>query len=585
MKLITNQQIANILKEISFLLEMEEDSSFRSRAYEKAALIIESLDQSLIDIYNSGGLKAIEKIPGIGKSLALKIEELIKTGKLKYFEDLKKQTPINLDELTKIEGLGPKSIKKLYQKLKIKNLDDLEKAAYRGQIRKLEGFGQKSEEKILKAIEFAKKNKGRFILGFIMPLVKQIEANLKNLPEIKNVDVCGSIRRRKETIGDIDILVSLKNENNQKDIKKVMSFFTTMPEVEYVYAKGDTKSSIRLSIGIDVDLRIIPQKSYGAALNYFTGSKDHNIALRQIALKKGYKLNEYGLFDKNGRQVAGNTEKELYEFLGLQYIPPEMRENVGEIDLALKNKIPKLIDYNEIYGDLQVQTNWTDGSASIEEMANAALKLGLRYIAITDHTKHLAMTGGLDDKKIEKQWQEIDKLNLKFKNQGFKILKGTECDILLDGSLDLKDKTLQKLDIVGVSIHSHFNLPKIEQTKRIIKAITNPYVNILFHPTCRILQKRESIQADWDEIIKTAKKYNVVLEIDAFPDRLDLNSDLIRKCVNEGVKMSVDSDAHSTNHFSFLEYGISEARRGWARKEDIINAWPLEKMLSFLKKN
>lgn len=580
---MSNQKVAEILKEIGFLLEMQ-GIQFKPRAYEKAALAIESLSENIIDIYNKGGLKAIEQIPGIGLSIGLKIEELIKTGKLKYLDELKKQIPIKLDELMQIEGLGPKSIKKLYQKLKIKDLADLEKVAKEGKIRKIEGFGIKSEEKILKAIEFAKKNKGRFILGFIDPLINEIKDRLSNLSEIDKVEICGSARRMKETIGDIDILVTIRNEKNKKNIEKVMNFFINMPEVEYVYATGDTKSSIRISPGIDVDLRIVSKNSYGAALNYFTGSKDHNIALRQIALKFGYKLNEYGLFDKNGKQIAGETEKDLYNALKLQYIPPEMRENLGEIELAQKNQIPKLINYDDLYGDLQIQTNWTDGSSSIEEMVNSAINFGLKYIAITDHTKHLAMTGGLDEKRIQKQWKEIDRLNLKFKDKNFRILKGTECDILIDGSLDLSDKILQKLDIVGVSIHSHFNLSKYDQTKRIIKAITSPNVNILFHPTCRIIQKREGIQADWDEIIKIAKKNNVILEIDAYPDRLDFNDEFIRKCINLGVKMSIDSDAHSPNHFVFLKYGIAQARRGWAKKEDIINAWPLEKMLNFLKK-
>lgn len=589
MKPISNQEIAKILREISWLLEMQ-DIPFKPRAYEKASLVIESLTEDLKDIYTQKGIRAIEEIPGIGVSIAEKIEELILTGKLKYFEELKKQVPVNLDELTQIEGLGPKSIKKLYQKLGIKNLADLEKAARAGKIRKLEGFGEKSEEKILKAIEFSKKSQGRFLLGHILPLAREIENKLKTIKEIENITLCGSIRRMKETIGDIDILISIKNENSsqtKKDINKIMDFFVSMPEVLYVYAKGETKSAIRISPGIDVDLRVIPKKSYGAALNYFTGSKDHNIALRQIAIKKGYKLNEYGLFNKKGKQIAGSKEEEIYEILGMDYIPPEMRENKGEIDLALKHQIPKLINYHDLKGDLQIQTNWTDGSNSIEEMAETAIKKGLNYIAITDHTKRLKITGGLDEVEIQKQWKEIDKLNLKFKSQNskFKILKGTECDILEDGSLDLPDKILEKLDVCGVSIHYKFNLSKTEQTKRIIRAISNPNVDILFHPTCRIIQKREEIQADWDEIIKVAKKTGTVIEIDAYPDRLDFNDELIKKCVDAGVKMSIDSDAHSITHFNVLEYGIGQARRGWAKKEDIINAWPLEKMLKFLKRN
>lgn len=587
MKNITNQEIAKILKEIGWLLDMD-DVPFKPRAYEKAGMAIEALTESVVDIYKKGGIKSLEEIPGVGLSIAEKIEELIQTGKIKYFEELKKKVPVNLDELTKIEGLGPKSIKKLYQKLKIKNLADLEKAARAGKIRTLFGFGPKSEEKILKAIEFAKKSGNRFILGFIMPQIQDIEKRLKNLEGVDRIAVAGSVRRRKETIGDIDILITIRQENSKKAnlvVGRVMDFFTKMPEVEYVYAKGHTKSAIRISPGIDVDLRVVPQKSYGAALAYFTGSKDHNIALRQIAIKKGYKLNEYGLFNSRGRQIAGQTEEEIYEALGLDFIPPEMRENKGEIELAQKHKLPKLINYGEIRGDLQVQTNWTDGSASVEDMAKAAIEAGLEYIAITDHTKRLAMTGGLDEKKIQKQWQEIDRLNLKFKRQGidFKILKGTECDILADGSLDLPDEILKKLDIVGVSIHSHFNLSQTEQTKRILKALSHPLTSILFHPTCRIIQKREPILADWDEVIKTAKKLNKILEIDAYPDRLDLNDELIRKCVEAGVKMAINSDAHSPHHFTVLEYGIAQARRGWATRNQIINAWPLPQVISYLK--
>lgn len=590
MKEISNQEIAEILKEISILLEMQ-DVEFKPRAYEKAALAIESLSENVFDIYKKGGLKLLEEIPAVGKAIAEKIEELLQTGKLKYLEDLKKQTPVNLKELLQIEGLGPKSIKKLYQKLGVKNLADLEKAAKRDKIAELEGFGEKSQQKILKAIEFAKKSSGRFVLGFITPLAEKIENRLLNLKEVEKAIIAGSFRRRKETIGDLDILLTVKEKNlnkAKKHIEKIMDFFVKMPEVQYVYAHGETKSAVRLSNGLDVDLRVVPQDSYGAALNYFTGSKEHNVALRQIALKKGYKLNEYGLFKKTGSKekfIAGETEEELYKVLGMQYVPPEMRENTGEIELALKNKLPKLIDYNDLLGDLQVQTNWSDGSASIEEMAKNAIKAGLKYIVITDHTKHLSVANGLDEKRIQKQWQEIDKINLKFKREGidFKILKGTECDILRDGSLDLPDKILEKLDVVGVSVHSYFNLDKKEQTNRILKAISNPNVDILFHPTCRIIQKREEIQIDIDKIIETAQKKGVVLEIDAYPDRLDLKDEYIKKCVEAGVKLSIDSDAHSSEHFSVLKYGIAQSRRGWASKNDIINAWPLEKMLGFLK--
>jgi len=572
--MVTNDEIAKIFYEIGEYLEMQ-GVAFKPRAYEKVAETIGSLQEEVAGIYKKGGLKAVEKIPGVGVSIAEKIAELVKTGKIKYYEQLKKKTPVNLSELINIEGLGPKHIKKLYQKLKIRNLKDLEKAAKAGKISKLEGFGKKSEENILKGIEFVKKSGGRFILGFVMSDIRVIEDRLKAFKEVKKIKVAGSVRRRKETIGDADILVISDKP------KKIMDYFVSMPEVVRVYAHGNTKSAIKLKNGLDVDLRVVPEKSYGAALSYFTGSKDHNVKLREIAIKKGYKLNEYGLF-KGKKQIAGRSEEEIYKALGMNYIEPEMREMTGEIGIA---GLPKLIKYNDLKGDLQVQTNWTDGKYSIEEMAKSAIDIGLQYIAITDHTKRLAMTNGLDKKRILKQMAAIDKVNRKLKAKGskFKVLKGTECDILKDGSLDLPDNVLAKLDVVGVSVHSLFNLSKKEQTERIKRAMKNPNVDIVFHPTGRLINRRKPYQVDIDEIIKTAKETKTILEIDAFPDRLDLKDEYIRKCVQAGVRMSIDSDAHSSSHYPFLEYGIAQARRGWATKNDIINAWPVEKMLKFLK--
>jgi len=587
--MISNHQIAEILKEIGEYLEMQ-SVAFKPRAYEKAAEVIEELEEEVESIYKNGGLKAIEDIPGIGVSIAEKIEELIKTGHLKYYEKLKKQTPLDLISLRRIEGLGPKSLKKLYEALGIKNIQDLEKAAQTGKIRKIEGFGEKTEENILEGIKFLKKSSGRFILGFTRSLIRSLEERLKKLKEVERLVAAGSVRRWKETIGDADILVI------SNDSRPVMDYFVSLPEVARVYAKGLTKSAVQLNNGLDVDLRVVEKKSYGAALSYFTGSKDHNVALREIALKKGYKLNEYGLF-KGKKQIAGETEEEIYEKLGLDYIEPEMRENKGEIELARRHQLPKLIDYGEILGDLQVQTNWTDGVNSIEEMAKAAMAQGLEYIAITDHTKRLAMANGLDEKRLLEQIKEIDRLNLKFNSsideqnskpvvsrvEPFKILKGTECDILKDGSLDIKDEVLAKLDVVGVSIHSYFNLSKKEQTERIKKAISNPNVDILFHPSGRIIQKREAYEFDIEEIIKTAQKTKTVLEVNAYPNRLDLKDDHIHLAIKAGVKIAIDSDAHSVTHLPYLEYGISQARRGWAEKKDIINYWPLEKMLKMLK--
>lgn len=572
-----NQELSKILRNMAIYLEMK-SVPFKPQAYEKAAYSIESLDNDIQAIYEKNGLKGLEEIPGVGKGIAERIEEYLKTGAIKNYEKFKKEIPVDLETFYGIEGLGPKRIAILYKILKIKNADDLERAALKGKIRELAGFGQKSEENIIKSIEIMRKRGKRFTLGFIMPVMRELESHLREMKDIEELVVAGSVRRRKETIGDIDVLAISKNP------KVIMDYFVNMPEVDRVVAHGETKSAVTLKNGLDVDLRVVPKESFGSALNYFTGSKEHNVALRQVAIRKGYKLNEYGLF-KGRKQIAGETEKDLYSALGLEYIEPEMRENTGEIEVARNGKLPHLIGYHDLKGDLQVQTNWTDGHNSIEEMIQEAIKIGHEYIAITDHTKSLAMTGGSDEKKLLRQMAEIDKINSKLKSQNLKlkVLKGAEVNIMKDGSLDIADEVLEKLDVVGAAVHSHFSLSREEQTKRIIKAMYNPHVDIIFHPTGRIINRREPYAIDIDEIIKEAKKTGTVLEIDAYPDRLDLKDEYIRKCVEAGVKMAIDTDAHAANHLHFLEYGIAQARRGWAKREDIINAWPLKKMLSFLK--
>lgn len=579
---MTNQEIAKIFYEIAALYEME-GVEFKPRAYEKAAMAIEAYEGDIAELYEKGGIDALyknpkTKIPGVGQSMAEHIAQLIDKGRFAEYERLKKKVPVDIQGLTAIEGVGPKMVYKLYKKLGVKTVDDLEKAAKAGKVRKLEDFGEKSEENILKGIEFLKKSTGRFTLGFVLPDLKKIENRLKELPQVKQISLAGSVRRKKETVGDCDILITSAAP------KPVMDFFVSMPEVERIYAHGPTKSAVKLKSGIDVDLRVVPPESFGAAMQYFTGSKDHNIALREIAIKKGWKLNEYGIF-KGKKQIAGKTEEEVYKKLGLNYIEPEMRENLGEIQLAQKGNLPKLIGYNDLKGDLQIQTDWTDGANSIEEMAEEAKKLGLEYIAITDHTKSLAMTGGSDEKKLLRQMAAIDKLNSKIKNQKskFRILKGAEVNILKNGSLDIADDVLAKLDVVGAAVHSHFNLPRTEQIKRIIRAMENPNVDILFHPTGRIIQRRAAYDLDIDEIIKAAKRTGTILEIDAYPDRLDIKDEYVKKCVEQGVKLAIDSDAHSVVHIHYLEYGIAQARRGWAKKSDIINAKPLKEFLKCLK--
>ena len=571
---ISNEEICKILRELSIFYEIK-DIEFKSRAIDKALHNIEALDKNLKDIYLEKGIDGLKEIPGIGQGIAERIEEILKTGTLLEYEKYKKEIPIDIENLIKIEGVGPKTIAALWQRLKIKNVDELEKAAKEHKICKLERFGEKSEQKILKGIEFYKSSGQRFLLGFIEPTVLEIKEYLQGFKEVKKIEIAGSFRRRKETIGDVDILV-VSNEP-----EKVVEKFLKMKNIAYVYAKGDTKCSIKLENGLDVDLRIVEEKSFGAALMYFTGSKEHNIELRQIAIKKGYKLNEYGLF-KDEKFIAGKTEEEVYAKLGLEWIPPELREAKGEIVAAQKGELPKLIDYDDLKGDLQVQTNWTDGSNSIEEMVKAAIEMNLEYIAITDHTKSLAMTGGLDEKEILKQIEEIKKLNEKYKGK-IKILTGAEVNILPDGSLDIKDEILEKLDFVGASVHSHFNLDRNKQTKRIIKAIENPNVDCIFHLTTRVINRRKEIDIDLDTIFKLAAKTRTLLEINAYPDRLDIKDVYILEAKKNGVKFVIDSDAHSKMHFKFLKYGISQARRGWCEKGDIANAWPLEKFLKFKK--
>ena len=578
---MTNSEISKILYEIAEYLEME-GVPFKPRAYEKAAQTIEGMTEELADLYQRDGIEALGEIPGVGASIAEKIEEAIKTGRIKYHEELKRKTPVKIYELTRVEGLGPKHVKRLYGELGIKDLADLERAAQQGKIKNLKGFGAKSEENILRGIEFLKSFGGRFLLGAILPEVRMIADRLRTMRGVERVEIAGSIRRYKETIGDADVLAVAKHPG------PIMDYFTRMPEVLRVFAHGETKSAVKLKSGFDADLRVVPPESYGAALAYFTGSKEHNVAMREIAIQKGMKLNEYGLYKRarNGwKAVAGKTEEEIYETLGLAFVPPEMREMTGELEAAARHAVPKIIGYGDLRGDLQTQTNWTDGKNSIEEMARAAAEAGLEYIAITDHTKRLAMTGGLDEKRLSAQGKEIDALNKKLHDtrSAVRVLKGTECDILKDGSLDLSDAALAALDVVGISVHSHFNLSRAEQTTRIIRAMHNPHADILFHPTGRLILKRNAYEVDMDAIIKAAKQTGTVLEIDALPDRLDLKDEHIRRAVAAGVKLAIDSDVHSTAHFGVLEYGIAQARRGWATKADIVNTQSVEKMLSMVK--
>lgn len=557
---------------------MDEDSNapFKARAYNRAADVIESLSSNVEDIYKKEGLNGLLQIPTIGNAIATKIEEFVTTGKIKHLEELKVNVPIAIDELSKIEGIGPKTIKTLYVKLKIKNLTDLEKAASEGKIRSVSGFTVKKEQAILKHIQFVKAGKGRHLIGEMYPFIKEIEARLAQIKEVKKAIAVGSVRRMKETIGDIDYLV-ISSEPH-----KVMDFFVTMPEVQGVLSKGTSKASIRLTNGLDADLLVVPEESFGSALQYFTGSKEHVVQMRRIAITKDLHLNEWGVFDNNEKRIAGSTEEEVYQTLGLNWIPPEMRENNGEIELAKHNELPNLIAYGSLKGDLQVHSNNTDGTMSIEEMAlDAREKFGLEYIAITDHTKSLALAHGLDEKQLLEQANRIAELNDKFEN--FRILAAAEVNIMKDGSLDISNSVLDKLDIVGAAIHSNFSQPIEVQTNRLIKAAQNPSVDILFHPTGRLINRREGYPVDMEKVIDVAKDTKTVLEIDAHYNRLDLKDDYVRMAVQRGVKLVIDSDAHHPVHFAFLMFGIGQARRGWAKESDVLNTLPVDDLLKKLK--
>jgi DNA polymerase (family 10) len=566
------------MRDLGFLTEMmEEDPNvqFRARAYYRAADTIASLQENVIDIYGRQGVNGLLEIPAVGKAIASKIEEYLKGGKIQHLEELKAKVPIDIDELYGIEGIGPKTIKMFYDKLQIKNLADLEKAATEGKLKTLPGFTEKKEQDIFKRIEFFKRGKGRLIIGEVYPLVKQIEKRLQHIAGVKNAVAAGSIRRMKETIGDIDYLVAAN------DPKRVIDFFVKMPEVQEILGMGQAKAFVKLASGIDADLLVVPEESWGAALQYFTGSKEHSVQLRKIAISKGFRLNEWGVF-KGDKRIAGATEEEVYKTLGLQWIPPEMRENAGEIELGRQDKVPKLVEYGSLKGDLQVHSENSDGTATIEEMARGAKAFGLDYIAITDHTKSLKLAGGLEEQELLEQADKISQLNDRLREE-FRILSSAEVNIMKDGSLDIPNIVLDKLDIVGAAIHSHFNLPIETQTERLIKAAKNPSVDILFHPTGRLINRRAGYLVDIEKLIDVAKDTNTVLEIDAHYDRLDLKDEYVRMAVRNGVKLVIDSDAHHPIHYSFLTFGIAQARRGWAIQSDILNTLPADKLLNALK--
>ena len=581
-----NLEVAQVFRDIAKILEIKGDNPFRIRAYERAAQNIDGLTED-IEVFIKE--ERLTDIPGIGKDLSERIKEFVLTGKIKIYEDLKKSVPEGLLDLLNIPSVGPKTAKLLYEKLKIKNISSLESAIKKNKLRGIFGIKEKSIENILKGIAILKKGKERMTLAQATLVAEEFVRALEKLPEVKKISSAGSLRRQKETIRDIDILVVSDKP------QKAMDVLVKIPSVKDILAEGETKCSLRTKDDVQVDCRVVEQKSFGAALLYFTGSKNFNIKLRKLAIKKRLKINEYGVFsatklggsanDYGGKKekfVAGKTEQEIFKLLGLSYVEPEMREDAGEIELAQKFKLPNLIELRDLKGDLHVHSNYSDGGNSIEEMATACRKRGYSYVAITDHSQSLKVAGGLSLAELKKKRREIDKINKGLKN--FRILYGTEVDIDSEGKIDYKNEVLKEFDLVVASIHTGFKQAREQLNKRIIKACSNKCVHIIAHPTGRLWGVREAYDIDLDKILKVARETNTHLEINAFPQRLDLNGIQARRAEEIGVKLAISTDAHESLQLEAIKFGVAVARRGWLTRDGVVNTLPLDEMLKTLKK-
>lgn len=576
-----NRKLADVLKKIADLLEIE-GVQWKPQAYRKAAGIIENNPEDIKQVYSTRGKTGILEINGVGPSIADHIVEFLETGKIGKYENLVSETPASFSELLRIEGLGPKKLKILNKKLNVKSLEDLKQAIRSNHLANLQGFGRKTQQNLRESIATYEKGHDRMLIHRAYAISQEIIEHLKKSANPKQIIAVGSLRRMKETIGDIDILAVSDRP------KSLMSAFVEMNNVERILNKGKTKSSIVTTEGIDVDLRVLPLNSYGSAMQYFTGSKQHNIQLRNLAMEKGYKLSEYGLFIKgdssrDSKIVAGKTEKEIYSALGLHFIEPELREGRNEIRKAENGEIPRLVERPDIKGDLHMHTRSSDGTDSVLEMAKAAIKLGYDYIAITDHSQSQRIAGGLGKSALRAQWKEIDDASKKL-NGKIRILKGAEVDILKDGSLDYPDSILKELDWVIASVHFRFKAKRTEMTNRIIKALQNPYVCALGHPTGRLIGKRKPYEADFKKIFKAAKDNSVVIEINSDPMRLDANDSLILQAKRHGLKFCVNTDAHSGRALENMRYGLGMARRGWLQKSDIINTLNKSTLKKHMKK-
>jgi DNA polymerase (family X) len=577
---VDNKAIAGILYETADLLEIDGQDSFRIRSYRNAAQSIEALPQQISELI--GDPKKVLEIPGIGKGMLQNLQEMFKEGRLSlHAEMLNKYRPSMLD-LLKIQGLGPKTIALIWSAYQVCDVEGVEKLAREGKIRTLPRMGEKHEAKLLKAIEDYRRIAGRFLLDTAEAQAEKIVAHLRGYPGVEKVTPAGSLRRGRETVGDLDILVTGQACCDDAGRQKLIDHIIKLPGLMDIIARGENKVSFRMRGGMQVDVRFLAPESFGAAMQYFTGSKAHNVALRQRALKMGYTLSEYSLARlEDEKAVAGKTEEDIYSRLKLDYIPPELRENCGEIDAAEKHALPVVITQSDLQGDVHMHTIETDGRNTIEEMAEAAKQHGYKYMAITDHSKNLAFANGLDDKRAVEHIARIRAANDKI--EGIKIFAGVEVDILADGSLDLSDSVLEQMDLVIASVHSHFNQSPAEMTDRLLKAIANPNTSLIGHPTGRLLLRRDAYQFDIDTVLKAAAQRKVAMELNAYPDRLDLCDRHLRLAKQYGVKIVINTDSHHTSHLDKIRYGVLQARRAWLTKEDVLNTLPAQKFAKAMK--
>lgn len=569
--LITNDEIAAQLQQMSDLLDIKGTDFFRVRAYRQAVEAIAEKTHSLADMVKRG--EDLEALPGIGKAIAEKIVALVNTGKIQQLEDLKKEYPPELIKLTRIENLGPKRVGKLFRELKVVTIDDLKTVVANGKLDELEGFGPKLVGEIAKDLERAHFDETRIQWAAAEKLAKPLLDFLKSVKGVEQAEIAGSYRRKKETVGDFDLLAQ------GKDGGAIIAEFIKYPGIKKITAEGPTRATVILENGMQVDLRVLPADSYGAALQYFTGSKAHGIGTRKLALEKGFKLNEYGLF-KGEEKVAGASEKEIYTILGIEWVQPELREDRGELVAAANKKLPTVLQLKDIKGDFQFHTTSSDGTASLAEMAAAAAAEGLEYIVVTDHSMFVGITNGLNEAEVLEQMKEVDNLNKKLTN--ITVLKGIEVDILADGTLALPDKILEKLDVVSAAIHTNFKLDREAQTKRLLSAIQNPHVDMIAHPTGRMLGKRNGYEIDLERVVAAAARNKVALEINAHPSRLDLDDKAAKYAKEHGVKLVLSTDSHTTEGFAVMRYGVYQAQRGWLEKKDVLNTLSVSELLTYI---